>query len=270
VTKDKIVDNEKRIFSSISGALGEWEDTLKEQKDSSDIVGLICIMDSRTYEEDLIINVPAGSELLIVAANWPSGINGREKGIFSARMKRPCVKGSINIIGTASGGDSNPGELVINGLMVDGGLILKSGDIGSLRIAHSTIVPGRGGIKAEFAKNRVDALHMISLYKTICGEIELSGNISFLEISDCIIQSREGGIAIEAEGTDLSSERSTILGRASVRTLEASNSIFANEVLVQRQQEGCVRFSIFWRDFRCLKASSASLLQRSALWAAFL
>ena len=34
-------------------------------------VGVIAVMDSRTYGEDLEIHVRAGSRLLIVAADWP-------------------------------------------------------------------------------------------------------------------------------------------------------------------------------------------------------
>jgi hypothetical protein len=263
VGKDEMVDEKAHIFTSISKALDCWESSLSELDNKSGNVGLICIMDSRTYEEDLTINVPGGSQLLIIAANWPIGTDGRNRdtGIFSAKMRRPCLRGSIKITGTAAEAHSNPGELVIDGLVMDGWLTSMGGDVGSLTVAHSTIVPGRGGIRAEFAKNRADGSGngslRLSLYKTISGEIRLMGNVPRLSISECIVQSLEGGIAIDAEGADLSAERSTVLGRSTVRILEASNSIFADEVLLQRQQEGCVRFCYLLagiqmvRSFRC-------------------
>jgi hypothetical protein len=51
------------------------------------------------------------------------------------------------------------------------------------------------------------------------------------------------GAAIDAPQTDVEIEKSTAIGAVNVRSLEAGNSIFTGLVVVERRQEGCVRFS---------------------------
>src|SRR3954451_16589521 len=58
-----------QIFDNLADAVDEWN------AQPAGTVGVIAILDSRTYDENLTgqhkIVVPEGSELLITAADWP-------------------------------------------------------------------------------------------------------------------------------------------------------------------------------------------------------
>jgi hypothetical protein len=85
----------------------------------------------------------------------------------------------------------------------------------------------------------------IIIEQSICGEIALADTVPSLKIINSII---DAGIAdnsfgaIAAAGTATDIQNSTILGTTIVRSLEASDSIFADKVVTLRQQIGCVRF----------------------------
>jgi hypothetical protein len=85
----------------------------------------------------------------------------------------------------------------------------------------------------------------ITIEQSICGEIALADTVPSLKIINSII---DVGIdnnsfgAIAAAGTATDIQNSTILGTTIVRSLEASESIFADKVVTLRQQIGCVRF----------------------------
>jgi len=264
VTHDqKLVDKEKVLFGTIGHALKEWDKTVKEWgKDAAGKVCLITIMDSRTYSEDLTINIPEGAQLSIIAAGWPAGENvnsPRQRGRFIARTHRPHLLGDITVCGTSDVGSPDPGELVIDGLLIEGKVTVQDGNLGALRVAHSTLLSscfsGEGGIEVLSDGPRDnDSLELI-IERTICEKVELARSVSRLVVTNSILDS--DGTVLVADGTPVRVENSTILGRTRTRTLEASNSIFTNEVEVEQEQEGCVRFCYLPlglytpRRFRC-------------------
>ncbi|HDJ37591.1 MAG TPA: hypothetical protein ENF24_00130, partial [Methanosarcinales archaeon] len=70
VSREETAVGGEKIFKTLSDAVSEWNN----QPDGT--VGVIAIMDSRTYREDLTgedaIRIPESSQLLIVAADWPA------------------------------------------------------------------------------------------------------------------------------------------------------------------------------------------------------
>jgi hypothetical protein len=219
------------IFETVQGALNEWN--LEHGSASETKVGLIVIMDSRTYnEKNLKVTVPEGCKLLIVAANWPEP---RSKGQFAARGLRPHLLGEIEVSGgtsSASDSKSNPGKLVIDGLLIEGKLKVSVDNL-SLRVAHTTLVPGIGGIKID-STSSVE----LTIDRSICGPIEIAGNASSLILGESILCD-----SIIAENAAAQIDRCTVLGKSNLRRLEASNSIFMEKVTVKQRQNGCVRFS---------------------------
>jgi len=137
-----------------------------------------------------------------------------------------------------------PGELVIDGLLIEGKLSVPAGSI-RLHIAHSTLVPSSGGIKIEG-----DSSVELTIDRSICGRIEVAGKSSSLIVNESIIDAdgAEKYPAIDAEEIAARMDRCTILGRSKLRRLEASNSIFTDEVTARLRQEGCVRFSYITHD----------------------
>jgi len=255
--EETAVGNEK-IFKTLKDAVSEWND----QPDGT--VGAIAIMDSRTYRDDLTgehaIRIPESSQLLIVAADWPAIEDSDSLVVsqFAARDLRPHLLGNIDVSGNAGADGQGPGELVLDGILIEGKITVQEGDLGSLKVAHCTLIPGKESIEVLYSGEvllRNDALKL-TVEGTICGGIVLSDTISSLSVTDCIID-MAGGTALDAMGAAVQIERSTVIGSSNMRSLQASNSIFADRVNVEQRQVGCVRFCVLPyasrtpRRFRC-------------------
>ena len=132
--------------------------------------------------------------------------------IVSAPGQRPHIRGDITFSGR--------GSAVLNGLLIEGKL---DGTVGALRIAHSTVT---GDISTAAASVTID--------RSICGALKLTAEE--LEITESIVAS------VDAPVADAAVESATFFGPVSVRSLEASNSIFTAEVDCVRRQVGCMRF----------------------------
>ena len=236
---------------SIQKALDTWRD-LEHGGASGIKVGLIAIADSRTYEkEKLKVTVPVGCRLIVAAASLPDPM---AKGQFVAKELRPLLRGDIEVVVPEGSSDSgsDPGELIIDGLLIDGKVIASSGSL-KLQISHTTFVPGTGGIKAE-EKSSVD----LTISRSICGPISIAGTASSLILEESIVDGAETtNDAIIAEKVNAQIDRCTVLGKSHLRSLEASNSIFTGDVTVAQRQDGCVRYSSLPirsrspRRFRC-------------------
>jgi hypothetical protein len=295
--------------------------------------GIILLKDSLTYEGDLKITIPQGKKLKIIATDGC----------------RPHICGNVWVQGTAPAVEPNQGELLLDGLLIEGQLTVQPGNLKRLQVIHSTLVPEQGGLNVQqqeaplpcafdaeepfapiasvmtvFAfiqgllrsQTRLERLpekHLeqliqllmqqitrliaeiwqvlcpwapqinssldsqsaggnsllgcsssgqdtnpqdnsrleISLYHSICGLLELTETVPNLRIEDCFLdkgQARNGveetsGLAIWAPGTDTEIFTTTVLGMSTVRSLEASNSLFTEKVTARLHQRGCIRFS---------------------------
>lgn len=94
-------------------------------------IGIIRIKDAATYCGDLSIIVPKGRCLKLIAANG----------------YQPHIRGNVWIRGTATATDFQQGELVLDGLLVEGQVSVLPGNLEQLEIRHCTIVPGLGGLR---------------------------------------------------------------------------------------------------------------------------
>jgi hypothetical protein len=238
------------IFTTLADAVQEWN---AQPRDHT--VGVIAILDSQTYAEDLTglnaITIPEGSQLALVAADWPEvegpdglGRSERSVGQLAPVGRRPHVLGDIAVIGTAPADSPNPGALVLHGLLVEGRVGVLAGELGSLRVVHSTLVPASGGLIVEPSSPPTDqnTRLRISIERSICGPITLTESTPSLYIVESIIDGTSGTTII-APATACDISTSTVYGRASMRSLEASECIFTDTLLVERRQTGCVRFS---------------------------
>ena len=258
--------NHPSLKRTLGEALAEWAQWTASHERTT---GVITVMDSRTYEEDLAIAVPARSRLLIVASDWPEdepdelGRRLRRAGRLRPVGLRPHVHGRIDVTGTAPEGDFEPGELVLDGLLVDNDVRVRPGNLGALRIAHCTLAPGFGGLVGEARDDpgKRNSGLVLTLERTIVGPITLDDRIARLRLTDCIV---DGASARAIQATALEIESSTVFGEMRARTLFASNSIFVDRVEVERRQTGCVRYcylplsSVVARRFRCQPADAAA------------
>lgn len=163
--------------ATISAAIAAWNSVTDPQ-------AVIEIEDSRTYTENLVINVGAG-ELILQARN----------------TMRPTLIGNIDVTGT--GGD---GRFQLNGFWVAGKMSIN-GSLGELKVMHSTLVPGltldESGkpVSPDAPSLQIDPTNdhlRVIIGKSITGSVEIPNQVVSLEIRDSIIDtSRTEGRAIQ-------------------------------------------------------------------------
>ena len=192
-------------------------------------IGIITVLDSRTYEKETAIRMPAGSQLLIAAA----------------QNRRPHLKVESGVLIEKLPNDQNgSSRLVLDGLLIEGSVTVGKSYEGNVRFANCTLVPQKSGLVVEERDSKL----RIELERSICGPISIPAEIEAdLTISDSVVtfadEHAESETAIEAPDTTAYIKSSTVLGGTHLRELYASNSIFTAPLHVIRRQKGCVRFS---------------------------
>lgn len=211
---------------------------------------VIQIKDNDTYVVPATITLAAGEELTIQA-------------IDEARPHLLLTNGSLSVL-TAGPGAS----LTLGGLLIEGGLSFD-GDLEKLRLLHTTLVPNRSVLQEVPVppppsnpsiivapgtnQNKLNTRLKVQIAYSIVGALRIPSESGELTILDSIVDGTESdagppSIAIsDAAGTSgpmAHIERSTIFGETRFLKLDyASESIFTGIVIVDEQQEGCVRFS---------------------------
>lgn len=240
------------VFATFTNAIKAWN---KQVTGANPILdGVIAVLDSSTYKDDLSktpITMPSGSHLLIVSADWPAQRSSPAGTSLTLDPNglRPHFLGPISIDGTAKEGDPNPGQLFIDGLLIEGQVTIQPGNLGLLALSHSTIT-SNGGVTVQTQAGETNDALVVSLYRSMCGPVTFPASpISPAQVSctDSIISSGPASdakiAAITAPGVTSSINTSTVFGTTSSFILSASDSLFTGLVTATRQQAGCVRFS---------------------------
>ncbi len=245
VSKDHAAVGGETIHQTLRDAIGEWNSLPVAMN-----TGLITIMDNRTYKENLSgirkIKIDEGKRLFIIAAEWPvkddpSGVPGvkhRPHGSYNPEDVRPHILGAIVIEGTAPAGLSSGGGLLLNGLIIDGKVNVLNGNLNSLQLNHCTITPYKEGIEIALQQSILN----LSLERSISGSIHVMAEDATVTIDECIVDNK-AGYTLSVPNGQLAIEKSTIYGEVESQSLDAGNSIFMNELKIERRQFGCVRFS---------------------------
>jgi hypothetical protein len=221
-------------------------------------LGVIALLDSATYDEDLDVVIPPGDTLLLVAASLPAEDQSPPAGLdevrLAARGLRPHLAGDIRITGPTGGG----GQFLLDGLSIEGRVIVGPGDLASLVVSDATVL-SPGGDKARPDGGQITASgnpHLaVHLLRTICAGLNLTG-VPGLTLADSLLYdggpSGAGppGVTLNAADARTQIDSCTVIGGIVVRTLTASNSILDGRVDVSHRQEGCIRFSYLPPDSR--------------------
>lgn len=269
VATEPLLDPTGPIFTTLADAIVEW------QAQPAGTVGVIAIMDSHTYVGDIAIDLPEGSRLLLVAADWPAvpkegGGTQRKVGQLSAVDVRPHLLGNITVNGTAPASSDSLGALALDGLLVEGTVTVGAapGRLGLLRIAHSTLVPAEGGLAVAGENSHL----LVQLVSSLCGPVALLDTGPVLSVQGCILDAGDGEqAAITAVDSEVDVQDSTVLGTVSARLFDAGNSLFTGVVTAERRQEGCVRYcflpegSATGRRFRCQPELAVAKARQAAL-----
>jgi hypothetical protein len=213
--------------------------------------GVIAVMDSATYRENVSVQLAPGERLLLVAATWPVSADPtgagpqREAGQIVAAGLRPHLVGSLTVTGI--GGSTAPGgELVVGGLSVEGGVRVQPGWLSRLALAGCTLRSDRyGRLSGSAMVTAIDNPHLsVHLERAVCASVRLRG-VAALTVVDSILHAESSTVvlSVDAPGSRVEVDSSTLLGRTSARTLTASNALMRGLVDAHRRQEGCVRYS---------------------------
>ena len=246
------------VHTTLADAVADWN------AEPAGTVGVIAIIDSRTYVEDVAVDVPAGSRLLVVAVTWPDAEHAADPGIHleladaTPADRRPHLLGSVEVTGTAGAANAVPGEIIVDGLLVEGDVTVAAGDLGRLTLRHVTVVPGVGGVRvAAPAGQDADNGHLtLEVIRSIVGTVQLPQQGPALVVSTSIVDGA-GAPAIDAPGAPVAMDQVTGLGAVTVERLDASDCVLDGQVSVHRRQQGCLRFSsltegaVAPRRYRC-------------------
>lgn len=232
------------VVGSLADAVADWNAA------PAGTVGVIAVLDSRTYEEDLAVTVPAGSSLLVVAVSWPDAedapVAGPPPALSGAtpRDRRPHLRGSVSVTGTAGAPDALGGTLALDGLLVEGDVTVEPGDLGRLALRHTTVVPGIGQVTVAAPTTPTDdnGRLVVELTRAVTGSILLPARGPELEAAASIVDGL-GGAAVGADQARVDLDRVTVLGTLHAEQLSASDCVLSGAVTVDRRQAGCVRFS---------------------------
>ncbi len=246
-------DGSGTLFPSLRAAVEAWNQLPAGR------AGVIVLMDSLSDVDAGAVASPAASleielgelsRLLIVAGTWPlepipgapPGSAERMPGHFDARQIRAHFAGDIVLRGTAAAASFNAGACFVNGLLLEGQLVVAPGNLGQLVLAHSNVMPGRGALLVQPGGNERLTL---ALDHAICAAISVPGPIAGLTVTDSIVGSGDGSPALSVDAPEAEVEllRSSFFGGVVVQSVNASDCIFGGQLLAERRQTGCVRFS---------------------------
>jgi hypothetical protein len=244
-------DGSGTLFGTLRGAVAAWN------LQPPGRTGVIVLMDSLSDHDvpasppwPLEIEIGERSQLLIVAGEWPlepipgapPGSVARVPGHFDARQIRAYFIGDLVVRGNAPASSANAGGCFINGLLLEGQLIVAPGNLGQLALAHSTVIPGRGALLVIPSGNEQ---LLLVINRSICSAISAAGPIRGITIADSIVGTGDGSpdLSLDAPEAPLDLARSSFFGGVVALSLSASDCIFAAPVRALRRQSGCVRFS---------------------------
>ena len=156
------------------------------------------------------------------------------------------------------------GSLVLQGVWLQGADIVLAGKFETVSLRLATLDPGSSDINGALIGTAIDGtplapVHLwieagigtLSLERCITGPIRTrnGGAIERLTASDSIIQAiptpAGDDYALETEIGTISLARCTVLGRAAVHRLEASECILDDVAIAEDTQHGCVRFTAY-------------------------
>jgi len=151
--------------------------------------------------------------------------------IQAAPGRRPVLVGDFTLQGNAST------RLSLGGLLLDGALNLQ-GQLHAVTLRHCSVVPAKGGI----AHTGTGTDLSLSLYRCLSGPLRSKRPLAAVVLRDSLIDG-DSDIAVDVDDSPLTVIASTLFGTTAAGRLEASNSLFDDQVIIARRQEGCVRYS---------------------------
>ncbi|MEP9359578.1 hypothetical protein [Sphingomonas sp. KR3-1] len=243
------------VVASLAAAIERWQ-----QQAIAGTRGIILLLDNASYAEDLsaanhVVRIPAGARLAIAAADWPrvklpGGVIRRDLAGLAPLYRRPHIQADIRVRGVPPAAGEELGELVLDGLLVEGEVQVVAGTLGALSLRHCTIGAAATGLAKGVRVTSQNGELAVEIDHCIIGPVALDKAGGGLTIADSIVgedRTLEAdpdklAVVIDALSADAEIARSTIFGRARIRSIEAENSLFMGTARAGQRQQGCVRF----------------------------
>jgi hypothetical protein len=223
-------------------------DALKQWQTDQPQYAVIEISDSGVYVEPISITLNPNQTLQLRAAN-------RKRPVIRLLDWQTDLPDNLSVTG-------NPGSrFILDGLLITGRGVQFEGEISSVNIRHSTLVPGWGlhcdcepRHPTEPSIVLLDSPNCLTVEHSIIGAIEvarertqadpiqihISDSILDSTASDCVALGNANGLCAYAS---LRIFRSTVIGLVETHAIElGENTIFLGRVRAARRQQGCIRF----------------------------
>ena len=265
---------EADTFPTVDDALQAWAAPAIDRADT-----VITILDSRSYQLPAQIELPNEGSLVIEAANGERPLLATPAGGLEVQVSPPAVVGDPD----------RQASLTLGGVVVEGHLEV-TGDLGRLRLIHTTLIPGRRlqedgdpatgdpslVVEAGAPGAELNAQLRVEIAFSILGAVVVPEHAEGVWLLDSILDGLDpanaaygGGAGLA--GPDLHLERVTVFGEIDARSLEMSESIATGVIDTVRTQSGCVRFSYVVpgsrtpRRFRCQPELAVERAREQAL-----
>jgi hypothetical protein len=249
---------------------------------------VVAVADSASYPghpdpaADLRVTVAEAARLVVLAA-VPAGA-APPAGTAMVPLPyvvdgvRPHLRGNLLI--TAGSGSS----VVLDGLIIEGDVVVRPGDLGSLTLSQCTLA---GRVLVEGSAGGANGALQLTLVRSELIGVGLAETVPVVTLTDCVVDApMPAGLprtrarraaagsaaagsgaaaraAVNGEGAHLALEGCTIRGGIRVRSMDASNCVLDGPVRVEHRQVGCVRYSYVApgsrtaRRFRCVPADDS-------------
>jgi hypothetical protein len=206
--------------------------------------GVVEIADSLTY--DGAPDVSAETDLSLRAAN----------------MQRPLVRFEVPAKGRAGWtftGGAQTLALKLDGLFLSGADLVLAGSFEKVELTNCTLDPG--SYEGDRPLRAIDGQTLVASRLVIAGQVrELviercitgpitlakGGSVETVRLADSIVQAQAAEEALSLTMGETMLWGCTVIGRARLHQIEASNCIFSDVVKVANTQWGCLRYSA-WR-----------------------
>jgi hypothetical protein len=220
--------------ASVVEALTDVEDAWNAVPSAEGATATISIGDCDRYANDLEAEVPEATRLVLVAAHWrgrvlPSGEQlAPVAGVYATDGLRPHIVGTLTISGGAGA------SVVLDGLILEGNLVVGPGALGSLTLAHMTVT---GTVRVADANGALQ----VRVLRSLLTDVDLGARAPLVSVADSVLN--DDDVALRGTAAHASLEGTTVRGAVRVRSLDASSCILDGQVTAEHRQIGCVRFS---------------------------
>jgi len=206
---------------------------------------VIEILDSAVYEE----------ALSLVNRNFPAGLVIQAAVLQTPLLRKPAA--ALQLVDIAT---SSVPVLGLDGLLMAGGALRITGDVGALRLRHCSLQP-----QSTTLDITVPTAIDVQLQQCISGPVTITAPQGRVTLQDSIVQHPAASIETPQAGNALvfangvaALEASTLIGNLSAVSAKLSNTLCYGDVALADTSASCLRYSRLPRSLAAARAFSCT------------